>query len=270
MSKKVLGKGLEALIPEKEKREELIYLSMEKIVPSSLQPRQEIDSRELEELKNSIKEKGILQPILVRRKENRYEIIAGHRRYFAAKSLGIKELPTIIKELSDKEALAFALVENLQRKDLNPIEEATSFKRLHEEFNLTYEEIARLVNKDKTYIANALRLLNLPPEIQEGLKKGIISKTQARTILGLKEVSQQKELFYKIIKERLSVREIEEKVRRKKKKPKASPFISEIEKKMMQALGTKVRVFHRKNNQGKIIIEYYNLDDLERITKRIL
>lgn len=270
MNKKVLGKGLEALIPEKEKKEDLVYLPIEKIIPSDFQPRQDIDPKELEELKNSIKEKGILQPILVRKHKDKYEIIAGHRRYFAAKSLGISELPTIIKELSDQEVLIFALVENLQRKDLNPIEEAISFKRLYEEFNLTYEEIARLVNKDKTYIANALRLLSLPGEIQEGLKKGIISKTQARTILGLKEASQQKELFYKIIKEGLSVREIEEKVRRKRKKSKISPFISEVEKKIMQALGTKVRIIHKKNNQGRIIIEYYNLNDLERITKKIL
>ncbi len=270
MAKKVLGRGLEALIPKKEKEEDkdYLYLPIEKIIVSSLQPRQEIDPQELEELASSIKEKGILQPILVRKKGDNYEIVAGHRRYFAAKSLGINSLPSIVRDLDDQEVLLFALVENLQRKDLNPIEEAHSFKRLNEEFGLTYEEIAKFIGKDKSFVANTLRLLKLPPEIQEAVRKGIINRSQARTLLGLKNTQEQMKLFYHIIKKAPSVRDLEEKVRRRKKE--TSPFIIDLEEKLKRSLGTKVKIFHRKNNSGKIFIEYYNLNDLERITNKLL
>ncbi|OQX81069.1 MAG: hypothetical protein B6D56_03375 [Candidatus Omnitrophica bacterium 4484_70.1] len=266
--REVLGRGLEALIPKKEERESLVFVAVERLKPSPFQPRQEIDAQELEGLKDSIKEKGLLQPIVVRKRGEEFEIVAGHRRYLAAKSLGINELPAIIRELTDREVLVFALVENLQRKDLNPMEEAESFKRLHQEFNLNYEEIAQLINKDKTFVANTLRLLKLPSEIQEGLRKGIISRTQARTILSVKDEEKQKTLFYKIIKEKLSVREIEKRVR--KRKEKRSPFVVDLEEKLARSLGTKVKILHKKSNRGKILIEYYNLDDLERITKKLI
>jgi len=266
--REVLGRGLEALIPKKEEKESLVFVAIERLKPSPFQPRQEIDAQELEGLKDSIREKGLLQPIVVRKRGEEFEIVAGHRRYLAAKSLGINELPAIIRELTDREALVFALVENLQRKDLNPMEEAESFKRLHQEFNLNYEEIARLINKDKTFVANTLRLLKLPSEIQEGLRKGIISRTQARTILSVKDEEKQKTLFYKIIKEKLSVREIEKRVR--KRKEKRSPFVVDLEEKLTKSLGTKVKILHKKSNRGKILIEYYNLDDLERITKKLI
>ncbi|HDN86102.1 MAG: hypothetical protein DRP68_05255 [Candidatus Omnitrophota bacterium] len=274
MERKVLGKGLEALIPRKkeEKEKSFVSLSVEKIEPSPFQPRQEIDPQELEDLKASIREKGIIQPIIVRKVGEKFEVVAGGRRFQAAKSLGIKELPAIIREVSDKESLVLALVENLQRKNLNPIEEALAFKRLNEEFALTYEEIARLIGKDKTSISNTIRLLKLPQEIQEAVKKNIITFTQARAILGLEKEEEQKALFYKIIKEGFSVREIEEKVRRslpKKKKRVIDPFVEEIEEKLRKSLGTKVKVLHKKNNQGKIIIQYHNLTDLQRIVEKL-
>ena len=274
MERKVLGKGLEALIPRKkeEKEEGFVSLSVEKIEPSPFQPRQEIDPQELEDLKTSIREKGIIQPIIVRKVGEKFEIVAGGRRFQAAKSLGIKELPAIIREVSDKESLVLALVENLQRKNLNPIEEALAFKRLNEEFALTYEEIARFIGKDKTSISNTIRLLKLPQEIQEAVKKNIITFTQARAILGLEKEEEQKALFYKIIKEGFSVREIEVKVRRslpKKKKRVIDPFVEEVEEKLRKSLGTKVKVLHKKNNQGKIIIQYHNLTDLQRIVEKL-
>ncbi|MCD6583238.1 MAG: ParB/RepB/Spo0J family partition protein [Candidatus Omnitrophica bacterium] len=275
MERKVLGKGLEALIPKRkeEKEKTLLYLSVEKIEPSPFQPRQEMDAQELEELKASIREKGVIQPIIVRKVGERFELVAGSRRVQAAKSLGIKELPAVVREITDKESLILALIENLQRKNLNPIEEALAFKRLNEEFALTYEEIARLMGKDKTSISNNIRLLKLPQEIQEALKKNIITFTQARALLGLEREEEQKALFYRIIKERLSVREIEERVRRhfpkKPKKKVEDPFVEEVEERLRKSLGTKVKVLHKRNNQGKIIIQYYNLTDLQRIVEKL-
>ncbi len=275
MERKVLGKGLEALIPKRkeEKEKTLLYLSVEKIEPSPFQPRQEMDAQELEELKASIREKGVIQPIIVRKVRERFEVVAGSRRVQAAKSLGIKELPAVVREISDKESLVLALIENLQRKNLNPIEEALAFKRLNEEFALTYEEIARLIGKDKASISNTIRLLKLPQEIQEALKKSIITFTQARALLGLEREEEQKALFYRIIKERLSVREIEERVRRhfpkKPKKKVEDPFVEEVEERLRKSLGTKVKVLHKRNNQGKIIIQYYNLTDLQRIVEKL-
>jgi ParB family chromosome partitioning protein len=275
MERKVLGRGLEALIPQRGeiKEREFVYLSIEKIRPSKFQPREEIEPQDLKELSQSIREKGLIQPIVVRKiGEDSYEVVAGNRRFYASKLLGIKELPTIIKALSDKDAYALALIENIQRKDLNPMEEALAFKRLNEEFGLKLDQIAQLVGKDKTSVANSLRLLKLPDEIQTALKKGAITKTQARTILGLEDQAAQKALFYRILKEGLAVREIEEKVRSvsRKRKRVSDPFVSDIEEKLKKSLGTKVKIYNKKNNSGKIVISYYNLNDLERITKRLI
>jgi len=274
MEKKVLGKGLDALIPKKIPQgvsaKEFTYLSLSKIKPGKYQPRLEINQIELDELSRSIKEKGVIQPIIVRKiAEDNYEIVAGGRRFQAAKSLGLKELPTIIRELDDKDTFIFAITENLQRKDLNPIEEAEAFKRLIEEFEFTYDDIARFVAKDKTTIVNSLRLFKLPKEIQEAVKKGIISRSQARTIIALENEEEQRKIFNDILREGLPVREIEKRVQRasKKKKP-TDPFVMEVEDRLQKSLGTKVRVFNKRNNRGKIIIEYYSLEDLERILKR--
>ncbi len=273
MEKKALGKGLDALIPKKVDRGEknFLHLSLDEITPSPYQPRKKIDPRELDELSRSIKEKGIVQPIVVRKVGQKYEIVAGHRRVEASKSLGIKELPTVVRELNDRDAFTLALVENLQRKDLNPIEEAYAFKRLNEEFQLTYEEVAQFVGKDKTSVANTLRLLKLPDEIKDALRRGLITRTQARTILGLGTEAEQKKMLYTILHEHLSVREIEEKVRKAsgRKRKDSDPFIADMEEGLTRRLGTKVKIRNKKNNSGKIIIEYYNLNDLERITKKL-
>ena len=273
MEKKVLGKGLEALIPKKisESQEEFAYLSLEKISPNEYQPRKKIEKKELEELSRSIKEKGLLQPIVVRKKgEEKFEIVVGERRYQAAKLLKMEKIPAIIRDVDDKNAFLLALVENLQRKDLNPIEEAEAFQKLINDFQLTQEETGRIVGKDKTSISNTLRLLKLPEEIKQALREGKISRSQARTILGIEDEKEQKELFTQVIREKLPVQEIEIRVKRKsKKRPLKDPFVARIEEKLQEILGTKVRISNRRNNRGKIIIDYYDLKDLERITNKI-
>ncbi len=274
MERKVLGRGLDALIPKKTAAmlpREFSYLPVSKVRPAKRQPRQEVSKKELGELTRSIKEKGFIQPIVVRQVSGgTYEIVAGERRYQAAKSLGLKEIPTIIKELDDKDAFILAIVENLQRQDLNPIEEAQAFKRLFEEFKFSLEDIAQFVSKDKTTVVNTLRLLRLPDKIKQALQEGVITRTQARTILGVEKLQAQEKLFHQILRDGLSVREIEKKVRLvSKKKRKADPFIIEVEERFQKLLGTKVKVFNKRNNRGRIVVEYYSLEDLERIIKRL-
>jgi ParB family chromosome partitioning protein len=202
--------------------------------------------------------------------EDSYEIVVGGRRYYAAKSLGLNEIPTIIRELDDKDAFIFAITENLQRKDLNAIEEAEAFRRLIDEFEFTQDDIARFVGKDKTTVVNALRLFKLPRQIQEALRKGIITRSQARTILGVEKEEDQDRLFHEILKGGLSVREIEKRVQKvSKRKKSVDPFVLEVEEKLQRILGTKVRIFNRRNNRGRIVIEYYTPEDLERIIKRL-
>jgi ParB family chromosome partitioning protein len=274
MEKKVLGKGLDALIPKKipaASVKEFSYLPMHKIRPGKYQPRHEIAEQELEELSRSIKEKGVIQPIIVRKTaEDNYEIVAGQRRFYAAKSLGLNEIPTIIRELDDKDTFIFAITENLQRKDLNPMEEAEAFSRLIDEFEFTQDDIAKFVGKDKTTIVNSLRLFKLPKEIQQALKEDIISRSQTRTILGLDNEDAQQKLFHEILKDGLSVREIEKRVQSASKRKKTiDPFVLEVEDRLQKSLGTKVKVFNKRNNRGKIVVEYFTLEDLERIIKRI-
>ena len=274
MERKVLGRGLDALIPKKTAAmlpREFIHLSLNRIKPAKCQPRKEVSEKELRELTMSIKEKGFIQPIVVREVSGgAYEVVAGERRYQAAKSLGLKEIPTIIKELDDKEAFILAIVENLQRQDLNPIEEAQAFKRLIEEFEFSLEDTAKFVGKDKSTVVNTLRLLKLPDKIKQALRKGVLTRTQARTILGVETFQAQEKLFHQILKEGLSVREIEKKARLiSKKRKKTDPFIIEAEERLQKLLGTKVKVFNKRNNRGRIVLEYYSSEDLERIIKRL-
>ncbi len=274
MGKKVLGKGLDALIPKKTAAllpKEFIHLPLDKIKPAKRQPRQEVGEKELWELAQSIKEKGLIQPIVVRKLEDGvYEVVAGERRYQAAKSLGLKELPTIVKDLDEKDSFIVAIIENLQRKDLNPIEEAQAFKRLMEEFNFSLEDIGQFVGKDKTTIANTLRLLRLPEKVKQALREGIISRSQARTILAVDAPAAQDRLFHQILKGGLSVRDIEKKARTtSKKKRKTDLFVVEVEQRLQKSLGTKVKISNKRNNCGRIVIEYYNLKDLERIIGKI-
>lgn len=275
MERKVLGRGLDALIPKREicitEEKEFTYLPLTKIKQGKYQPRQNFDAKEMQELTQSIKEKGFIQPVVVRKTGNdSFEVVAGGRRFEAAKLLGLNEIPALIKNIDDKDTLVFAIVENLQRKELNPMEEAEAFKRLIDEFQYTLEDVARQVAKDKTTVVNSLRLLKLPLEIQEAVRKGIINKSQARTILGTDQREEQEQLFHQILKEGLTVREIEKRTRKgDTKKKKIDPFVIDTEREMQERLGTKVRINNQKNNKGKIIIEYYSLADLERIIRRV-
>jgi len=275
MQRKALGRGLEVLIPKKptdKKTGEFAYMEVDKIKVGKYQPRSEINPKELNELKDSIKEKGFVQPIVVRKiNGGMYETVAGARRLEAAKLLGLNEIPTLIKDLNDEDTCVLSIVENLQRKNLNPIDESVAIKRLMEEFDFTQEEVGKFLGKEKSSVANMLRLLKLPADIQLALKKGIITKSQARTILALERESQQRALFNEILKKGMSVREIERRVRRSVKKVKAQdPFVNDLEDKLQRQLGTKVKIFHKRSNKGKVVIEYYSLEDLDKITKRVL
>lgn len=274
MEKRVLGRGLEALIPKNLQTivpQEFVYLQLDKIQPANKQPRQEIDKDELKELTQSIKEKGIIQPIVVRKaNEGKYEIVAGERRFRAAKTLNLNKIPAVVKDIDDKEAFVLAIIENLQRTDLNPLEEAQAFRKLAEEFAFSLEAIARFTGKNKTTVSNALRLLKLPDNIQQALKVGQITRTQARAILSAGKIQEQQKLFHQLLKDGLSVREIEKKARLvSPKKRKADSFVAEVEEELQQVLGTKVKIFNCRNNRGRIVVEYYTVEDLERIIKKI-
>lgn len=278
MDNKVLGKGLSALIPEKSKpsSEGVTYLKTESIKDNSLQPRTNYDDEKLENLKASIKEKGVLQPILVRQKNDTYEVVAGERRLRAARSLNLAQVPVIIKEVSDQEALVIALIENIQREELNPIEEAEAYKRLIEQFHYTQEAVAHSVGKDRSTVANLMRLLNLPENIKKTVYDGKLSVGHARALLSIESVVERNRLFDLTIKKQLSVRELENLVvaggkggsrREKQKKVKDYEVIS-LEEELQKTLGTKVRIIFQKK-RGKIVIEYYSLNDLDRIIQLI-
>ena len=277
-----LGKGLGALIPEfgKDEPKTLFYCGIEEIVPNRSQPRKHFDESKLQELADSIKEKGILEPLIVRRVEGGYELIVGERRWRAAQKAGLKEVPVIVKEIQGREALEVSLIENLQREDLNPIEEAEAFRRLTEEFEISQGELATRVGKDRTTIANALRLLKLPTEVKNQLLQNRITSGHARAILSLEAKEKQKELCALIIRRDLSVREAEALAKRWSEKPKRtvtpakersdleSQFNS-LQDSLRRHLGTKVHIT-QKGKRGKIEIEYYSFEDLERIMETIL
>src|SRR3989338_3809460 len=212
MEAKALGKGLSALIPEKtgqSKGEAVVYLKTSSVLDNRLQPRTNYNDEKLNDLKASIKEKGILQPILVRLKDGRHEVVAGERRLKAARSLNVPEIPAIVREVSDQEALVLALIENIQREELNPIEEAEAYKKLIEEFHYTQDMVAESVGKDRSTITNLLRLLKLPAEIQQSVYDGELSVGHARALLSVESLVEQKKLFDLAVKKGLSVREIE-------------------------------------------------------------
>ena len=277
-----LGKGLGALLPEFGQGEPktLLYCGIEEIVPNRSQPRKHFDESRLQELAESIKEKGILEPLIVRRIEQGYELIVGERRWRAAQRAGLKEVPVLVKEAEGREALELSLIENLQRENLNPIEEADAFKRLAEEFNITQGELATRLGKDRTTITNALRLLKLPVEVRNQLLQNRITSGHARAILSLETKEKQKELCSLIIQKGLSVREAEAIAKRWSEKPKKKGLsdrrrgelesqLNSLQDSLRQYLGTKVRITP-KGKRGKIEIEYYSNEDLERIIETIL
>lgn len=277
MEKKALGKGLTALIGERafKPEENIVYLDLKEIKSSPFQPRRDFDPQSLEELVASIKEKGLIQPILVRRQRDGFELIAGERRLKAAKLLHLNKIPSIIREAKDEESLELSLIENLQREDLNPIDEAIAFRYLMEKFNLSQERIAEVIGKARVTVANTLRLLNLPKEIQEEIRRGKISASHAKVLLEVPDEERQKELARRVISNFLSVRELESivrsgfKVRRRRTREIGkSPEVIAIQEDMQNIFGTKVRILQYQK-RGKILIDFYSLEDLERILRII-
>jgi ParB family chromosome partitioning protein len=278
MENRALGKGLSALIPDKVNKAggEVTFLKTDLVQDNPFQPRTHYDENKLAELKASIKEKGILVPILVRLKDGQYQVVAGERRLKAARSLSVQEIPAIVREVSDQEALVLALIENIQREELNPIEEAEAYKKLIEEFRYTQDMVAESVGKDRSTITNLLRLLKLPAEIQQSVYDGGLSVGHARALLGVESPGEQKRFFDLVVKKGLSVRELEELVRsgakdsarRAKPRETRDYELAALEDQLQNALGTKVSIQSRKK-KGKIVIEYYSLDDLDRIIAKI-
>lgn len=260
--KKALGRGLDALLEEKEG---FIEIEKERIKPSKYQPREEFEEEEEEELFLSIKENGLLQPIIVRPIDSGYEIIAGERRFRAAIKAGFTKIPAIVKEAKDEKSLELALVENLQRKDLNPIEEAKAYKRLIDGFGLTQEEISKRIGKERSVIANTIRLLSLPLHIQKAIIKGEISSSHGRTLLSIKE-KEREEAFKEILKKRISVRELEKKSVSHETKKDYELFT--IEENIKKHLGTNVHI-KGNINKGKIEIEYWTKEGLSGILERM-
>jgi len=283
--RKALGRGLDALIPAvgSKAESELLYLELDRIKASHLQPRKKFSEKSLQELADSIKAQGILNPILVKPIEGEpgyYELIAGERRFRAAKMAGLKQVPVQIKKVEEQDSLLLSLLENLQREDLNPIEEARGLERLIKEFGLTQEEVAKRIGKDRSTIANSLRLLKLPPEIQAEMETGKISAGHGRALLSLDSAQKIKILFRRIMDQGLNVRQAEALAKKLSGLDQASPkradslsenkiFIEELERNLQKALNARVRLIESSRNRGKIEIYYQSLEELERIIELV-
>jgi ParB family chromosome partitioning protein len=277
LKKSALGKGLGALIPEVDEKKldidnsGIIEIDINYIAPNENQPRKNFDEDKLNNLSQSIKDKGIIQPILVTKDGEYFTIIAGERRWRAAKLAGLKKVPVIEKKLSDIEIMEISLIENLQREDLNPMEEAMAYKKLVDEFSFTQEEIARRVGKSRPSIANSLRLLNLDSRVANYVTEGTLSEGHGRMLVSIDNADMQYEIAKKIIDESLNVRQTEKLIKKfNEKKPiterkeKKEIYIKEIEEKLKNILSTKVSI-NKTRKKGKIEIEYYSEDDLQRI-----
>ena len=257
--------------------EQVQIVKLTKVEPSREQPRKQFDADALQELAESIKQFGVLQPLLVQKKEDYYEIIAGERRWRASKLAGLKEVPVIVKEFTEQEAVEISLIENIQREDLNPIEEAMAYKRLMEEFHLKQDAIAERVSKSRTAVTNSMRLLKLDDRVQQMLIDEMISTGHARALLALESKDAQAEAAVKVFDEKLSVRETERLVKellnpvqKKEEKPKNQAeerVYKNLEEKIKQIIGSKVAINRRTDNKGKIEIEYYSQEELERIVE---
>ena len=270
MKRRALGRGLGALIPSAYRTDE----PNDNIVPlaaihrNPLQPRQSFDEAAIEELAESIRQKGVLQPLLVRRSNGGFELIAGERRFRAAQRVGLEQVPVLVRDVSDGEMLELALIENIQRENLNPLEEARAYRRLMEEFALTQEEIATRVGKDRSTIANSLRLLQLPPEVQQQLERGTLSAGHARALAGAPSDALRVELADAVVTQQLTVRQTERLVKRRVRLP-VVPELAAAEQRLMEYLGTRVRVLHGRNGSGRIEIEYYSLEELNGLIDRM-
>ncbi len=288
-----LGKGLDSLIPdngkmlESEKKVKVVEKVIEKIVekptevklkinqiePNREQPRKYFDEESIQELTESIRQFGVLQPLIVRNRGDYYEIIAGERRWRAAMAAGLKEVPVIIREMTEQEVIEISLIENIQRENLNPIEEAAAFKRLLTEFQLTQEEVAERVSKSRTAVTNSMRLLKLDERVQQMVIDKMLTTGHARALLAVEDHDLQFQIGNRIFNERLSVREVEKLVKKiGKEKPvkkeddtQLKAVFQDLEEKMKAALGTKVFINRKNDQKGKIEIEYYSMDELERL-----
>ena len=294
--KRGLGKGLDSLIPTnvmmesevkhatvstasspEEEKDGTLMVKLSKVEPNREQPRKNFDEDSLQELAESLKQFGMLQPILVQNRGDYYEIIAGERRWRAAKIAGLKEVPVIVRELTDQEIVEISLIENIQREDLNPIEEAQAYKRLLTEFHLKQDEVAERVSKSRTAVTNSMRLLKLCDEVQMMVVDDMISTGHARALISIEDPEEQYLIAQKIFDEKLSVREVEKLVKDLHKPPKPpkeenktlQAIYQEISERLKQSLSTKVSVSAKQNGAGKIEIEFYNHEDLERLLERI-
>lgn len=289
MAKSALGKGLSALIsaqqpapylqhppePVADGKEVVLQIPLERITPSPLQPRKEFAAGALHELIESIRQHGIIQPLIVRSVDGRFELIAGERRWRAAQQMGLREVPAIVRSASDQDVLELSLIENLQRADLNPIEEAQGYSRLVSEFGMRQEDIAQKVGRSRAAVANALRLLDLHPQIQTWLSQDLLSVGHAKALLGLRSHEEQIMIAETILRRSASVRTTERMVARHLGAPRArrrrsasnnSAAADELERRLQEHLGTRV-LLHHGEKQGRIEIEYYGLDDLQRVTQ---
>ncbi|AGC49383.1 ParB family protein [Myxococcus stipitatus DSM 14675] len=283
--KRALGRGLSALIPQAApgkggdsaaNKSGVIKLPIESIHRDKEQPRRHFDEEKLKELTESIKAQGILMPILVRKDQDGYRIIAGERRWRASQAAGLKEVPVIIKEVSEVQAFELALVENLQRADLNPIEEAEGYKRLAEEFKLSQEQISQRVGKERSTVANALRLLALPADVKNMVADGSLSMGHARALLGVPRLPEMQNLAKQVAEKKLSVRDTERLVQQSrshgkkdagKTPPKQSPQVKSLVEELQRRLGTKVRLTERSPGKGTIEVDFFSYDDLDRLLK---
>ena len=271
---KGLGKGISAFFPEESIHSDnrVEYVAVSKLIVNPFQPRKIFNEEALQELAESIKEHGIIQPIVVRKKEKKYEIIAGERRFRAAKLAGLKEVPAIVKEMTEQQMMEVAILENLQREDLTPIEEAEAYSSLIENLNFTQDALAKRLGKSRPHIANHIRLLQLPEDVRKLMNEGVLSMGHGRALLGLKNKGRIAEIAQKVIAQSLNVRQLESLVHQlnedvsheTKEKVKKDVFVQATESQLREYFGTSVQVKKQKN-KGKIEIEFYSEDDLERI-----
>ena len=278
VERKALGKGLGALIPDIEDdlegKEGALYCTLDEIQVNPYQPRTVFDQEKIEELTRSIKEKGVIQPLLVRKVGGGYQLVAGERRLRAAKKAGLEKIPVVVRDISKTELLEYSLIENLQRENLNPIEEAEAYKKLMKDFDYTQQKVSQVLGKNRATVANQLRLLKLPGVVKKSLAKGEISIGHARGLLSLSELQKVKEAFRIVVGKGLSVRETEKLVKRlsqekKKKEPeKRLIHLEYVRNDLRQWLGTQVKIV-KSGKKGKIIIEFYSSEELERIIERI-
>jgi len=293
MTNKHLGRGLGALISSLSQNQisqqnnletvqqiqnnAVSFLNIESFIPPKWQPRKKFDTEKLNQLAETIKSSGIIEPLIVTQTENNnYEIVCGERRFRAAQIAGLNQIPVIIKSLDQKQKSFLTLIENIQREDLSPIEEANAYRNILQEYNITQEELAKIVGKDRSVITNSLRILNLPKEVLKYIEDGLISAGHARSLASLNDNNIITDLAQKIVQDKLTVRDVENIVKfYKTKKIKTKnlksvpPEIKHLEKDLQQSLGTKVKIVNTKHNKGKIIIHYHSLDEFDKIVRKL-